>query len=648
MNPRHQMGFEKVRWLAFLFVAHAHLGLCQFSIIPIPNHTQTNKNNTSGRTKELTPLPLPFWDDFSFSNTPGLPHDTLWQARETVWVNNGMGVNPPSQGVVTFDGLNASGNPYSVNDVLAKGVADSLVSRRIALDLVPLDERGTVFLSFYYQFRGNGEPPDPGDQLRVLFKNASGEWINVRTIENDGTFDPNVFTQILIPVSGDQYYHNNFQFSILNFGRLSGPYDTWNIDYVYLNKGRNTSDTSYPDRTITTSLTSMLKGYFSMPFDHFMEDPPSNLTPPLLSMHNLEFIPGNANQSDVQPVNYDSQDTIFIYRGKSEDIFTHQLDLATTIGSPLQPLEFRKTPIQTPPDLSNLAPSDSAVRVKLKLWINSGDNIDPSTDPLGDYNTIKYAPIDFRSNDTTQVEFMLDNYYAYDDGTAEYGAALNQPGAQLAYLFEMRTQRNDTIIALDLYFPKFGEDITQSIQLLILKDLSGDPGSFLHRETVTVQRGTQNKFWRVGLSRLVGVQNRFYIGWRQATASVLAIGLDKNTDSGSKIFFNLNGAWEQNVNLTGSLMIRPVFGESDNIFVGIPEKVLAPVSIYPNPTNGYFNVTGEVHKVQLFDLTGQEIQITIDDIHDGKHVQMQNQSPGIYIVRLQTPTGSFAHRIRVD
>ncbi|HCR55260.1 MAG TPA: hypothetical protein DIW27_12640, partial [Cytophagales bacterium] len=479
----------------------------QFTLVPLPRENNTKKNRSSARTQELTPMPLPFWDDFSFSNSLDVPHDTLWESGSTVTLNFGMGINPPSLGVITFDGLDASGNPYVTNDPLAKGVADQLTSRQLALDLITPAQRTGVFLSFYYQYKGNGEAPDPGDQLQVLFKNSTGAWITVRTIENNGSLDPTVFTQTLIPISGDQYYHNQFQFKIQSFGRLSGPYDTWNVDYVYVNKGRNSSDTSYPDRTISIPMASMLNGYYAMPFDHFMEDPAAHLTSPILTLHNLEFIPGNTNQSDVQPINYDSEDSVFVYRNGTETIYTHQLDLATSIGNPLQPLEFRKTSIQTPPDISDLVMIDSAARIKLKLWINSGDNIEPSiATPLGDYNSIKYAPIDFRHNDTTQVEYILDNYYAYDDGTAEYGAALNQPGALLAYYFDMKTSNPDTLVALDLYFPKFDTDETNTIEIQILKNLTGDPGASLHREIVSVQQNSKNNFWRLPLSRLVGVK----------------------------------------------------------------------------------------------------------------------------------------------
>lgn len=642
------MNYRKICWLALIFVINAQLAFSQFTIVPLPKEKNL-KAGYSGRTQELAPMPLPFWDDFSFSNRPDSPHDTLWNSSNSVSLNFGLGINPPSLGVATFDGLNEFGSPYVPNEPLAKGIADSLVSRPIALDLVPLGERSSVFLSFYFQYKGNGEAPDPGDQLRVLFKNSSGAWITVRTIENDGSLDPTVFTQTLIPVAGNDFFHSGFQFTIQSYGRLSGPFDTWNVDYIYLNKGRNASDTSYPDRTISIPLSSMLNGYYSMPFDHFMEDPASYLTAPLLTMHNLEFIPGNTTQSDVQPISYDSEDSVFVYRDETENIYTHQLDLATSIGNPLQPLEFRKTPIQTLPDLSSLSALDSAARIKLKLWINSGDNVVPSVaEPLGDYNTIKYAPIDFRLNDTTQVEYMLDNYYAYDDGTAEYGASLNQPGAQLACLFKMNTLKRDTIVAIDFYFPEFGEDIGQSIEVLILRDLSGDPSSFLHKQTVNVVRGAKNKFWRLGLERLVGVKDQFYVGWKQSTSTSLPIGLDKNTNSGDKIFFNTNGEWEPNVNLVGSLMIRPVFGKGIGVFTGLPNEEVSPIQFYPNPSNGSFMVTGNAETIEVYDITGRIIPQSIVKTQEGQQVQLINARPGLYILRLFSPKGVSSHRIKVD
>ncbi|MEQ8302157.1 MAG: T9SS type A sorting domain-containing protein [Cyclobacteriaceae bacterium] len=621
----------------------------QFTLVPIPIEGQTQKKIKSGRTKELAPMALPFWDDFSFSNSKIYPHDTLWQYGQSVWVNKGVGLNPPSQGVATFDGVDSLRRPYDVNDVLAKGIADRLISRPLILDVIPPAQRTGVYLSFYYQFRGNGEPPDPGDELRVLFKNATGNWIQVWSLDSDGTFDPTVFTQVLIPILDESYYHGEFQFRIENFARLSGPYDTWNIDYVYLNKGRSPTDTSYPDRTINLALTSMFDRYYAIPIKHFLQDPNSNLKAPILATHNMEFIPGNPDQSDVQPINYDSQDSVLINRGGIENIFTHTLDQATSIGNSLQPLEFRNTPIQTLPVVSGIIPGDSSAIIKLKLWINSGDNVTPSmSDPLGDYDPIKYAPIDFRNNDTTSIEYTLSNYYAYDDGSAEFGAALNQPGARLAYLFEMRTEQPDTLVALDLFFPAFGENLSQTIEVQILSDLSGDPGSFLHKQVTAVTRSGPGEFWRLVLNRFVGVQNEFYVGWKQSSTSVLAVGLDKSSDSSDKIFFNINGQWEQPTTLTGNLLIRPIFGKGDGIITGLVEQQYSDVNIYPNPSRGNFRITGNPEQVQLFDLMGREIHTLVSKETDQTLVTIQNPTPGIYILRLRASGRIFSQRIMVE
>lgn len=640
---------NKLQTLTYLLVLATQVAVSQIQVIPIGREASPEKKSKQGRVKELPPMVLPFWDDFSFSNASPFPHDTLWEHGQSVWVNYGMGIHPPTLGVATFDGLDSLGNPYDINDILAKGIADRMVSRALSLDLVPAASRSSVFLSFFYQFRGNGEPPDPGDELQVLFKNDAGNWISVWTLDNDGTLDPNGFTQVLIPVTGDQFFHADFQFKIQNFARLSGPFDTWNIDYVYLNSGRSATDTSYPDRSITLPLTQLFGNYFAMPIDHFIENPDSNMTAPLLSVHNLEFIPGNTDQSDVQPLNYDSEDSVVIYRNETKLAFTHVLDLATSIGSPLQPLEFRSLPITTLPVSSDISVIDSAAQIKIKLWINSGDNIVASmANPFGDYDPVKYAPIDFRHNDTTTIEFTLANYYAYDDGTAEFGAALNQPGAQLAYLFEMRTNKPDTIRSLDLHFPSIGQDVNQSIEIFILKDLSGDPSSFLHRETVTVQRNTQNKFWNLILNRFVGVQNKFYLGWKQSTASVLPIGLDKNTNSGDKIFFNLNGAWEQNTLVTGSLMIRPVFGKGEGIITGLPIDEIEPIRFYPNPNHGSFLVVGKTEYIQLYDITGKPISFLTEKTEEGSHLDMGSVSSGIYILKISSEGRVSTHRVKVE
>ncbi|NJN43108.1 MAG: hypothetical protein HC811_13655, partial [Flammeovirgaceae bacterium] len=291
--------------LVLLLVLSGSSWVCraQFIIVPIERSELWSKEVVNARQQSLTAMPLPFWDDFSFSQTPFYPNDTLWENSNSVILSDGLGINLPSHKVGSFDGLDSVGRPYNVNDILAKGFADKLISRPLRLDLVDPSERTGVYLSFYFQYRGNGEPPDPGDQLILSFKGSDGVWYTVETYEDDESYMSDVFYQQVVQVSGDIYFHDDFQFRFQNKGRISGPYDTWNIDYIYLNKGRTLSDTSYPDRTISSSLTSPFSGYWAIPVRHYFVNPGAQVGTPSFEIYNLRV--GNN-----QPLNYFSYSEI--------------------------------------------------------------------------------------------------------------------------------------------------------------------------------------------------------------------------------------------------------------------------------------------------------------------------------------------------
>ena len=182
----------------------------QLQILPIPKSnvdSKSDKAKSTARTKAYAGL-LPFWDDFSYASSKlDYPIENYWKNGSTVWANNGMGINPPSLGVATFDGINALGKPYRSNEnILDKGIGDSLLSVPIRMDLVEAAKRTTVYLSFYFQYEGNGEPPDKGDQLILSYKNNSGKWDIIKIIENDGAFKNDTFYSIIVPVSVDQYF----------------------------------------------------------------------------------------------------------------------------------------------------------------------------------------------------------------------------------------------------------------------------------------------------------------------------------------------------------------------------------------------------------------------------------------------------------
>src|SRR5690349_17115347 len=120
---------------------------------PLPAKASAKtKSNHAGRPQALPAKDLPFWDDFSFPSDGMFPQDTLWENSDAVWITRGIGANTPSIYSATFDGLNASGNPYS-QSVLENGYRDTLTSRALRLDVIPNTpvDRGKTYLSFYYQ-----------------------------------------------------------------------------------------------------------------------------------------------------------------------------------------------------------------------------------------------------------------------------------------------------------------------------------------------------------------------------------------------------------------------------------------------------------------------------------------------------------------
>jgi hypothetical protein len=284
---------------------------------------------------------------------------------------------------------------------------------------------------------------------------------------------------------------------------------------------------------------------------------------------------------------------------------------------------------------STLAPSlfdvnADSFKIKLKLSLATKDNVLPGNN--GDYDSAKYKPVDFRVNDTTRAEFVLSRYYAYDDGSAEYGIGLNQPGAQVAYLFDMKTPQPDTIVAVDFYFPRFGDESSQIILLRILSDLTDTQQSILYEENISVDRSELNKFKRHRLTRnTVGVQGSFYIGWKQSSAGTIPIGWDKNTDSGSKISSNTNGLWKANLTEKGSMMLHPVFGKG-GVVTGVQPE--APtLSAFPNPNSGTFFLTEELEYVDLFDLAGKPVNFSREVQDHQTKIVMTPVYPGLYVLK---------------
>ena len=614
-----------------------------------PAFGSPNRENATARTKQTPPLSLPFFDDFSKPYNLIFADTNRWENSNSVWINDGMAIQPPTINVATFDGLNATGMPYNANEVLLTGYADTLMSRPVDLgeSTVPLAKRGTVYLSFFYQWQGNVEGPDERDFLELSFKSAEENgWETVMTIYPKSDPDPTVFYDTIIQVSGEQFFHDKFQFMLRTFGRLSGPFDTWHVDYVYLNKGRNINDLSFPDRALSTQLGPLFGKYRAIPRNHLFSN--DQLTPPTFEIQNMKNEPASIN---FRTEGYFSSTD----RKKNITYPPHQVVIskATPINitdNVLFANEHRAVRMDTLPNVNDPQqfPQDAGIDstiVRLTIALQTRDNIPfnytPPVEPdsTGDYKR-DYIPIRFTTNDTLTADYILSDYFAYDDGVAEYAAGLIESGNQVVYEFELDTTyalKQDTLIGFDIYFPPYAVTSNQTVDFFIYHEDPDNPGFpgelWLRIPAKRVLRKGINEFQRIQfLPALLIDEKKFFLGWQEPVAGEVMVGLDISNDTKEKMFVNTNGTWYQNEDVVGSLMMRPVFGSGIiDASVGIDEEETS--AVYPNPNHGIFYIEGKFDGLLIFSMTGEAITWRSSAANDRNEIRMDRIVPGLYLVR---------------
>ncbi len=561
---------------------------------------------TSARTMiDSSQIELPFWDDFSTAHM--FPDSTKWIPGErSPNVLPGVGVAPPTINVAVFDGWDVYGRPYS-REPLKYGLGDSLVSRFIDMTKVPSDMRNTVYISFFWEKEGEGEMPDARDSIFLQLKNNRNAWITVWSKAGPDENETDKFIQEIIQVNRAEFFFPYFQFRFQSYNRLSGGYDTWNIDYVYMNYGRNAADTAYQDRALTSLPSFFLKPYSAIPYDQFIVDIPGYLQPVHVGFYNLHNV--------VQPIKY----TVYIRdSARVYDIMDDQKVLDPNPGG------FERRLIYS----DNVDPSvfdDQNDTLSLKLetvfYIDSGDTLT--------FN----GKVDYRVNDTTKTMVLLTDQLAYDDGTAEWAVGLSDLGGKIAYRFVVN--KPDGITAVRFYFPNFSTgNFDSNFNLMIWKNLrDGIDGRLLVEEHVVQPSPGLNEYVTYELGRPVAVTDTFYVGFEQKVPGFFAVGLDKNTNSGHDIFFNTNGVWEQNTKVAGSIMIRPVFGFKKA--VGLREEMaFRGIRVYPNPTTGWVRVEGKVTGITVTDILGRPC-LQAGQSEGVTDLDFSSFPNGMYFVKLQ-------------
>lgn len=618
--------------ISLLFLLFSSVSsFAQFKLYP---HSHQRAEQTANkRAKETSSMPLPFWDDFSFRNTLA---DTLWSAPESIDVLNGMAVRPPTLGAAVFDGLRADGTPYET-DATANGFTDTLVSRPIRLADVALANRDSVYLSFVYQWKGNGEAPDLADYLQVDFRDTANVWVPITLIKTEVDPDPTIFLDYIQKIEGEEFFHNNFQFRISRYGRRSGAFDTWLVDYVYLNEHRFATDFSFPDRSISTPLTSLFGDYYSVPRDHFVINKASTAPTFVIATQKNELTPLSEN-SYFKASQY--------FAGVPSDYSDSLDDSVGLIVPPFGKVEYE---LKVLPDFNNplvFDPSADSTQITIRLALNSSDNLSIYSVPKpenADYDDRIYAPIDFRTNDSTQTTYTISNYYAYDDGEAEYSLGLAQAANRAAYRFTQLNTTGDTLTGAHIYFPKLAGTLSNIVDVQIYDEVDGKPGNLLSDEVVSVQRPGVNVFHKIQFKNAVLVPPAFYIGWEQPSNGTITIGLDRSADNSDKLFSNSNGTWLPPSNVYGSVMIRPIFGKGE-ITVGLESPELN-VTIFPNPVETVFTINHRATVISIHAINGQWLPFTQDQEEDQTIVHLQHASTGLAIVKMLINNKVFTQKI---
>jgi hypothetical protein len=609
--------------------------LAQLEVRPVPVYHQKVQTYPNARTAavvaELDTISLPFWDDFSFSE-PDVD-STLWQNGIGVFINPAIGINQPTINVATFDGINSVGRPYnSESDFVAP--TDSLLSHAIDLSGISLDKRPTVFLSFFWQMQGLGEMPDETDSLRLEFFDRNGEWVKQWSIigleENESTD----FQKVYIALTASEYFHSGFRFKFQSYGKTTGAFDSWHLDYIYLNQDRNTSNESIFDHAIATEPVSLFNTYTQIPYSQLFAFPDTIFAPVKVVLSSFE--------NNIQPVEYN-----YIIKDEwaSNTIYVE--------NSTINPLtNFGRGTIETAAiDKSIFNTNTDSLYISTEFQFISGDKYFIKSINNGGADTTFLVDdfYNFRLNDTIRRNFLIHDVLAYDDGSAEFSAGINQSNGQLAIQYIIAEQ--DSITDIDIYFPLIkpviseGEQMNLSVFNAVLKNDTLSDVTLLAKQNFTISPSDSiNKFIRYSFEFPVVVSDTFYIGFQQFKDDFIGIGLDKTTNQGSKIFINTQGDWDRNIKVEGSLMMRPIFGKTDydpNAVVGIEKSEIENLNIYPNPAKDLIHVKGDFDELEIISISGQVINFRIQN----STINSSSIPNGIYILKATIRGQMQMHKI---
>ncbi|MDA3891024.1 MAG: T9SS type A sorting domain-containing protein [Salinivirgaceae bacterium] len=566
-------------------------------------------------------LSLPFFDDFSVIS--GYPNPDLWE-NDDVFINATYGINPPSIGVATFDAVNANGYIYESLSV-STSPADRLTSNIIDMSSADM---ATSYLSFYYQPQGYGNAPEKNDSLvlnviskdsvyRIWYANGTDyesflrDVLKIDSLKVDrGNLDTLEFKLVHLKLDNPEFFTDSFQIQFVNYANIptigSRPSDRtnkdhWHIDYVKLDDNRSDSDTVFTDLAMVEPPTHFLRDYSSMPWSHYNLAIDKQIVDIKYHIRNNARIPLSMNELP--------QYVTDLSTGNIYDYYISQKTFA--------PFENNDDLIGDASELTS-------------AW--HGDVESVEFEISGEYETTSSS--DLLQNNIAKRTVKFDDYYAYDDGTAEKVYGVDADRAKVAYKYN--TYKGDSLKAVQMYFARNKEEEkgVENFTLCVWDDYDGKPGELIRAETGKrpIIGDNLNEFCTIYLDSSLYVEGTFYIGWKQNSDLLMSVGFDANTKRRERIFFNVNSTW-YNTEFEGSLMMRPVFGERE---YDAPKKAAnIALEIMPNPSSGHISIIdndGEDMQgvIHVFNYLGRKVYE--QNANESESINLSHLNNGMYIV----------------
>lgn len=536
------------------------------------NREETHNSEQNSQLRHIRTCPntvqsLPFFDDFSRLDSlfPACSH---WQDYQAV-VGAGLADAPPTVGAASLDGLNQYGQPYSqLSNPNLSYSADTLTSQPI--DLSTYDTLDGLVFSYYFQPQGLGDRPEVMDSLFLEFKNAQGQWQIIRRYGGISSaqlsiFETPPFVQELITMRDTAFIHADFQFRFRNTASITGNNDHWHLDYIYLDANR-TGTTTSADVAFSRLPTSPLGEYTAVPWAHFL---PAMWADTIdLRMQNLGSLSGTLNRryEVVEP-------------NTGTSLISTPLPALTYAPSPNTNDSLRTNFLGT---FASFAPTDSTTLLSIYTILNPTDF---QNNPL------------FANSDTVRLYTPLNNYFAYDDGTAESRIIAEHIGTQVAVQF--RTTVEDTLRGIYFHLPYFSNRDASQDFVNVKVWFSSLNNEVFSRDIYRLQYTNDfNGLHYVALADFAGeltplyipANTVFYVGWQQSSTISVPVGFDKNNDASDKTFVYTGNSWSPST-LKGAVMIRPLLSvATDFSVVGISEIDASAANfdtnfeLFPNPT----------------------------------------------------------------